>query len=602
MSARPIRHCLSTILPLITLALAVAGVEPARAQSTVYWTNSSLNWNTNTADWMTNSAGSGSRSVWINSDSAVFSAGTALTNAYTLTNGGVIVDNITLEEGKIQVVGNTLRLADTSATYNISHHTSGSDYDLRIDSVIIDSTKGVSSITKTGSGILMLTASNTFTGGVTLSSGLLSWQNSNGAFGSGALTLAGGSLVHNSGGDSTVGNALHVTGTTKVVTRAGNVFFTGPVSGSGTFDVSNNSSDIDNLSISSATILITSTNLSGFTGTFAHTTLSSGGNRLVFGPSPAFGNLTIDASNARFNLSGSTTGPNTVDLADGNYGLFKIGELAGSGGRIRAGNTAAGNTTFEVGHLNTSSTFGGVIANYDNGSGGRALLTKVGTGTLTLTGANTYTGATTVSGGTLAINGSVASAVSVQSGATLSGTGTIGGAASVSGIHSPGNSPGIQTFNDGLAYNSGSTFVWELVSSTTAADQRGIAYDGVNVSGGTLSIGSGATSQLVFNSSGSTVRWTDSLWGTNQSWLVFSNTSAPSGEFDTLNVGVDIEGIALSAARGGSSFSWNTVGQSVYLTYTIPEPSTYAMLILAVAGAILYKTHRSRACRRANEE
>lgn len=674
----------------LALVLLFLCVPAARAQSTLYWTNSSYNWNTTDSNWETNSAGSRPTN-WVNGDNAVFSVGSSLTNSYTLTNGGVTVNNITLEEGQIHVTNGTLMLASTNVTYAIDTHKSGAAYDLQIDSHIADSSHGASSINKTGTGILLLGGSNSFSGGVTLSAGILSWQNSDHAFGSGTITLGSGSFLHNAGGDSTLTNAIHVTGTTKVATHSGNVFIAGPLTGSGTFDVSNNSNDFDGLTIPSATILITTTNLSSFTGTIAHDTLSSGGNRLAFGLNSGTNNLVIDASNAKFNLSGSTTGPNSVELQGNNYGIFKIGELEGSGGRLRAGQTSAGNTTFEVGYLNTSSTFSGIIANYDTGSAGLAILTKVGTGTLTLNNTNTYTGGTTVAQGELTLSGgnnrlSTSGAVtisngatlnlssyaqtvtalngagaiinsggltvntatantfsgsiggnggftkngagtmtlsgantyngnttvnagkliidgtnsgtgtlSIAAGATLGGTGTIAGATTISGTHTPGNSPGVQTFSNGLTYATGSTFVWELIANTDATDQRGVSYDGVNVSGGSLTISTNVASSLVFNSAGSAVSWTNSFWGSNQSWLVFSNATTPSGLFDTIALSADMDGLFLTNVRTGASFSWSVVEKDVYLNYTaVPEPSTYALLAVAGIGALLLKLRRQR--------
>jgi autotransporter-associated beta strand protein len=80
--------------------------------------------------------------------------------------------------------------------------------------------------------------------------------------------------------------------------------------------------------------------------------------------------------------------------------------------------------------LNTSTTFAGTME--ANGADIIAL-TKVGTGTLTLSGPNAYTGNTTVSAGTLLVNGSTASgsAVTVQNTGTLGGSGTISGAVTV---------------------------------------------------------------------------------------------------------------------------------------------------------------------------
>ncbi len=68
-----------------------------------------------------------------------------------------------------------------------------------------------------------------------------------------------------------------------------------------------------------------------------------------------------------------------------------ISSLAGGG--TTGGNVTLGSGTLTTGN-STATTFSGIIS----GTGG---LTKVGTGTFTVTGANTYTGATTISAGTL---------------------------------------------------------------------------------------------------------------------------------------------------------------------------------------------------------
>jgi hypothetical protein len=276
------------------------------------------------------------------------------------------------------------------------------------------------------------------------------------------------------------------------------------------------------------------------------------------------------------------------------------GAAAATGGTVTAGTnsatgytlhtfTTAGTNSFDLSGVNMSQRLGATLTGAISGSGD---LVFDGPGRLSLTGTNTYTGATTISAGTLAINGNnsaATGAVTVASGATLAGSGTVGGATTVQSgaTHAPGNSPGLQTFNDGLTYATGSTFEWDLIGNTV--DGRGTSFDGVNVSGGTLSIGTGVTSSLVFNAAGSTVNWNDSFWDSDRSWLVFANTNSPSLEsgslFDLINVSPDSLGMTLTSVRSDASFAWAQQGNDVYLTFiAVPEPSTYALFVLAAAG------------------
>jgi autotransporter-associated beta strand protein len=281
------------------------------------------------------------------------------------------------------------------------------------------------------------------------------------------------------------------------------------------------------------------------------------------------GTLSSDDTANRTILNAVTVGGNVVlgDATNDGKLNFSAGVDLGAGDRT----------------LTTASSvaFNGAVS----GSGG---ITKAGSATLTLSTTNSYLGNTVLVQGSLIINGNQSSAtgaLTVASGATLGGSGTIGGATTISGIHSPGNSPGVQTFNNGLTYSNGSTFVWELITNGSA--DRGTAFDGVNVSGGTLTINGGVTNNLVFNGAGSTVNWSDTFWASNQQWLVFDNASFPtvsSNVFDTINVGVDSISQSLTSVRSGSSFSWDTIDDNLYLTYAIPEPSTCALLALLGAG------------------
>ncbi|MFT3787329.1 MAG: autotransporter-associated beta strand repeat-containing protein [Tepidisphaeraceae bacterium] len=421
-------------------AVAIAAASGSAFAQIQYWNNpTGTAWDTTALSWNPLADGTGTNAAWINGGSAVFSAGTALTGSYTLTNAGVTVDNITQEEGRFRVTAGTLTLADTAMSLDVQTRMSG-DYDLKIDSIVADSTAGASSITKTGAGILLFSNSiNTFSGGITLNAGTLAVEGSNAnqvQFGTGTLTLNGGAFVRSfasAGVAINTANVLDVRGDVKVGAiqqNNGNWRLTGAWAAgttSGNFNVSNLAADYNGFAPSSTSILVEG-DIAAYTGTISHNTLASGGNRLRFKANGS-GNVVVDGSQARFALTGSTTGANCLDLADNTYGTFKMGELSGTGGRIRAGwgqLTTTGNTTWEVGALNTSTTWAGNLDDNPQGSnaGGHSLLTKVGTGTLTLTGSSAYTGLTTVSAGTLQIGnggttGSIANTASVVNDASL---------------------------------------------------------------------------------------------------------------------------------------------------------------------------------------
>jgi len=465
-------------LPDTASAAAYWDINGATAGSGVVAAGTYI-WSTGVANWTADSTGSSATNVWTNGDSAIFSAGTDATGQFNVTNGGVTVGDITQEEGRIRITNGTLTLAGSSTTINTQTRVSA-DYDIRIDSAIADSVAGPSSITKTGPGILMLETTNTYSGGFTLNGGTITIEGNGGVFGSGMLTLNSGNFTKSWGNGSTavtVPNALNVTGaiTADIVQgQPGNLIFSGNWSAGNTgavFSVPNTA--INGLAIQSSTIQI-SGDVSTYTGTFSQNTLAAGGNRLRFGAANA-GSVIYDASNARFLLSGSTTGANCVDLADGSFGTFRMGELAGTGGVVRGGWTPAGNTTFEVGALNTDSKFGGFLLDNVNGAAGLTALNKVGSGTLelTLSSGNTYSAGTTVSQGALLAANSTGSAtgtgaVTVNASGALGGTGRIApGSAngvSISGTLAPGGT--VSAVTGGAFTSSTGTLTIDLVNTT----------------------------------------------------------------------------------------------------------------------------------------
>ena len=295
--------------------------------------------------------------------------------------------------------------------------------------------------------------------------------------------------------------------------------------------------------------------------------------------------LTVSGGTVSVSNGISVANSSTLNIGGGTVTATGIGIAAGSA-MTDIGGTLNVPAVTNNGSLVFSNTAGTLTRTATISGGGT--VTKTGAGSVTLTGANAYTGNTAVNEGIFAIDGDqsgATGALNVAAGATLAGSGVIGGAATINGLHSPGNSPGVQTFSAGLTYATGATLVWELTGNTSTG--RGTSFDGVDVTAGTLSVGSGVTSSLVFNGTGSTVSWSDAFWASNQQWLVFDNASLPtvsSNVFDTINDGLDSGSQSLTSVRSGASFSWDTVGNDVYLTYTIPEPSTYALLAVAVVG------------------
>ena len=83
----------------------------------------------------------------------------------------------------------------------------------------------------------------------------------------------------------------------------------------------------------------------------------------------------------------------TLNMVAGDTGVLSVSGAFTLGGLKGDGDLSGGTATVTIGKNNQSTTYSGVLSN--------ASVTKIGTGTLTLTGANTYTGLTTVNGGTL---------------------------------------------------------------------------------------------------------------------------------------------------------------------------------------------------------
>ena len=289
--------------------------------------------------------------------------------------------------------GNTAIFADSGANTTVNLSASRSPGIAQFQNTTVNYTiggspiAGTGSLIKSGSASLTLSNANTFSGGTTLNAGQITLGASSsgsgnsvtsGPLGRGTLTLGGGKLQMNK---QTLGNnLLAAASTTTIIDNVGgDGYLDGNLSGSGTVTLQNSSG----IGLSLKIAFNAAVDWSGFTGTLNYN-VANGNVFNVFLPT------SFNLAQATLNTGGSGTPPGSwSSMRAGGTNL--LGALSGTKGYLDIGGILV------VGSLNNNTTFGGAIID----TGG---LTKVGTGTLTLTGANTYTGPTTVSNGELIVS------------------------------------------------------------------------------------------------------------------------------------------------------------------------------------------------------
>jgi fibronectin-binding autotransporter adhesin len=317
------------------------------------------------------------------------------------------------------------------------------------------------------------------------------------------------------------------------------------------------------------------------------------------------GTVEVSAS-ASLASSGDRTIATPVTLRSGSNLVNRTGTVNWSGNFSLS--DAAGTLPVITAISSPSTSISGVI----DGAGG---FQKSGSNTLTLTRANTYQGQTYISQGILALgsNASIASSerITLASGATfnvstvnggytlgadqtLDGSGTIVGNTTIAGTHSPGFSPGTQSFSNNLTYTTGSSITWELIDNSIA--NRGTSYDAINVTGN-LSFSAPTTLNLDFSILGSAVNWENSFWSNNvvgaSGWKIFDVDGSISG-FQNLQIAstnwLDGGDTSLSSIRPGGHFSLFQGAEGIYLNYAVPEPAT--ALLSALGSLALLRRRR----------
>lgn len=257
---------------------------------------------------------------------------------------------------------------------------------------------GSAGFTKAGTGLLVLSGSNTFSGGATLSAGTLALNNAS-ALGTGTFTITGGSI------DNTNSGAIALT---QANPQAWNADFTF----AGTRD----------LDLGTGAVTLS-----------ANRQVTTTAGVLAVGGAIGGGALNLTkAGNGMLRLTGSSAYSGTTAISAGTLQI---------GGGGTTGAIAAGAVSVASGGLlsfNRTDNYGGNFANVISGSGNVELLS----GTLAFTGANTYMGTTTITGGQLSIGsgtnvGSIAGSITNNAalvfnrsnalafGGVISGSGTV---------------------------------------------------------------------------------------------------------------------------------------------------------------------------------
>ncbi|MEO7098796.1 MAG: autotransporter-associated beta strand repeat-containing protein [Luteolibacter sp.] len=390
------------------------------------------------------------------------------------------------------------------------------------------------SLLKVGTGSWTLSGTNTFvtvgTGGAStttvrdgsLIAGTNSLASTNGAFGNSATAIALGDATTISsgtamnpklltGGAFTIGRAITVGASNGALGNAGTTFtIGGSTANASTFSgVTTLNQNLSVTQVASGTLNLTGNITSGSSGTQTVTLnnvgavsqsigVIGGGTGTIAVTQTGSGTVTLSGANTYTGATAVNAGTLKAGVASvantsgafGNNSAVTMANVAGAtlditgfntqigsltGGGVTGGNVVLGAATLTTGGDNTSpAAYAGVIS----GTGGA--LTKIGTGTLTLTGTNSYTGNTTVNAGKLVVNGNSSTSVltTVNSTATLGGSGTIGALTVMSGgTVAPGNSPGILSAGS-TDLQAGSTLSMDINGSTL-----GSGYDQLNITG-----------------------------------------------------------------------------------------------------------------------
>jgi fibronectin-binding autotransporter adhesin len=397
--------------------------------------------------------------------------------------------------------GGTLKNAAASATYmggltNAFIKAGGARLDTAAGDITITqalltdvmSTGG--GLTKAGANTLTLSGTNTYTGGTTISGGVVN-PTSSSALGTGTVTFNSSGVRLLLGDGVTIANPI-VVGPNAGASGNGLIQYSGATSATVSGPIT-----INNGAAAGGHFASTSSGILNVTGTITSASVNVThrlGTAVYSGGGTGYANFVIGAGTARLGANNGLATTATVNIGGSTAANLDLNGFNQSLVGITKGSFAAtiGNsstTTDSTLTITGASTYAGTIVDV-LGAGTRTVnLTKSGAGTLTLSGANTYSGGTTISGGTLLVNNTTGSgtgtgAVSVASIGTLGGNGAISGLVTSAGTLVPGDA-GVGTFtlNGGLT-TTASMFNFEL-DTVAASDLINLGATGVLTGTGT---------------------------------------------------------------------------------------------------------------------
>lgn len=298
------------------------------------------------------------------------------------------------------------------------------------------------------------------------------------------------------------------------------------------------------------------------------------------------GALTVGAAGAGIlNL----TGDGVIEVGATFAGDVLLAETAGSTGTLNIG---AGST---VGTLKAGSVTGGdgaAVVNFNHAGDmvfspvltGSLSVSKSGTGTTTFAAANSYTGTTRVDDGALNVAnlaGSATGSGDIVIGAlgTMLGDGSVTGSVEVNGTLSPGVSSVATLSTGSQLWENDGVYEWDIQNAAGRWDQLAIAGD--------LTIASSLENPFTIALNTLTLEGAAGLLAGFSEFQSYTwNIAVVSAVIYDWNAGqifLDTTGFANEHA---GSFSLEKSGANLNLIYTIPEPSTWALVILAF-GSLL---------------